>query len=171
MGHPGVGTGPHLMAIQLASLAGSTMNYVPYRGSGPAMTDLIAGQIDLMVDQVQTSSGQVRGGTIKAFAIAAPKRSDTVPDVPTVDEAGALGLHMSLWYGFWAPPGTPAAIVKRLNAAVQDALADGDVRARLTALGMEIPPREQQTADALVAQQKADIAVWWPVIKAAGIKQ
>ena len=107
MGHPGVGTGPHLLAIQLAHLAGGTMNYVPYRGSGPAMTDLIAGQIDLMVDQVQTSSGQVRAGTIKAYAIAAPARASSAPDVPTVDEAGAPGLHMSLWYGFWAPPGTP----------------------------------------------------------------
>jgi tripartite-type tricarboxylate transporter receptor subunit TctC len=171
MGHPGVGTGPHLMAIQLANLAGGTMNYIPYRGSGPAMTDLIAGQIDLMVDQVQTSSGQVRAGTIKAYAIAAPTRASSVPDVPTVDEAGAPGLHMSLWYGFWAPPGTPAPIVNKLKAAVQDALGDAEVQARLTTLGMEIPPREQQTAEALVAQQKADIAIWWPIIKAAGIKQ
>ena len=171
MGHPGVGTGPHLLAIQLANLAGSTMNYVPYRGSGPAMTDLIAGQIDVMVDQVQTSSGQMRGGTIKAYAIAAPTRSASAPDVPTVDEAGAPGLHMSLWYGFWAPPGTPASIIAKLNAAVQDALGDPEVRARLTTLGMEVPPREQQTAQALVAQQKADIAIWWPIIKAAGIKQ
>src|SRR3954471_18483070 len=171
MGHPGVGTGPHLLAIQLANLAGSTMNYVPYRGSGPAMTDLIAGQIDLMVDQAQTSSGHVRQGTIKGYAIAAPSRASSAPDVPTVDEAGAPGLHMSLWYGFWAPGGTPAPIVKKLQAAVQDALADPDVRGRLTGLGMEIPPREHQTAEALTAQQKADIAVWWPIIKAAGIKQ
>ena len=171
MGHPGVGTGPHLLAIQLAHLAGGTMNYVPYRGSGPAMTDLIAGQIDLMVDQVQTSSGQVRAGTIKAYAIAAPARASSAPDVPTVDEAGAPGLHMSLWYGFWAPPGTPAPIVNKLKAAVHDALADPEVRTRLSSLGMEIPPREQQTAEALVAQQKADIEFWWPIIRAAGIKQ
>jgi tripartite-type tricarboxylate transporter receptor subunit TctC len=171
MGHPGVGTGPHLLAIQLAHLAGGTMNYVPYRGSGPAMTDLIAGQIDLMVDQVQTSSGQVRAGTIKAYAIAAPARANSAPDVPTVDEAGAPGLHMSLWYGFWAPPGTPAPIVNKLKAAVHDALADPEVRTRLSSLGMEIPPREQQTAEALVAQQKADIEFWWPIIRAAGIKQ
>ena len=170
MGHPGIGTGPHLLALQLANTAGGTMNYVPYRGSGPAMTDLVAGQIDLMVDQVQTSSAHVKGGTIKALAIAAPARSNSVPDVPTVDEAGAPGLHMSLWYGFWAPGGTPAPIVQKLQAAVQDALADSDVRGRLTSLGMEIPPREQQTPQGLTAQQKADIAVWWPIIKAAGIK-
>ncbi len=170
MGHPGVGTGPHLLALQLASLAGGTMNYVPYRGSGPAMTDLVAGQIDLMVDQVQTSLAQVKGGTIKAFAIAASARSNSVPEVPTVDEAGAPGLHMSLWYGFWGPPGMPAPLVRKLQAAVQDALADPDVRGRLTGLGMEIPPREQQTPEALTAQQKADIAVWWPVIRAANIR-
>ena len=146
------------------------MNYIPYRGSGPAMIDLVAGQIELMVDQVQTSSAHVKGGTIKALAIAAPQRSSVVPDVPTVDEAGAPGLHYSLWYGFWAPGGTPAAVVKKLQAAVQDALADPEVRERLTGLGMEIPPREQQTPEALTALQKADIAAWWPVIKAAGIK-
>jgi tripartite-type tricarboxylate transporter receptor subunit TctC len=170
MGHPGVGTGPHLLALQLASLAGGTMNYVPYRGSGPAMTDLVAGQIDLMVDQVQTSSAHVKGGTIKAFAIAAPARSNSVPEVPTVDEAGAPNLHMSLWYGFWGPPGMPASVVRKLQTAVQDALADPDVRGRLTGLGMEIPAREQQTPEALTAQQKADIAVWWPVIKGANIR-
>jgi tripartite-type tricarboxylate transporter receptor subunit TctC len=147
------------------------MNYIPYRGSGPAMTgshcrpDRSDGRSG--ADLVGTSPA----GTIKAYAIAAPTRASSAPDVPTVDEAGAPGLHMSLWYGFWAPPGTPAPIVKRLNAAVQDALADPEVRARLSTLGMEIPTREQQTAEALVAQQKADIAIWWPIIKAAGIKQ
>jgi len=170
MGHPGVGTGPHLLAYQLAKFADSRMNFIPYRGAAPAMVDLIAGQIDLMVDQVQTSSAHVKGGTIKALAIAAPKRSATVPDVPTVDEAGAPGLYYSLWYGLWAPGNTPAPIVKKLQTAVQDALADPEVRARLTGLGMDIPTREQQTPEALVAQQKADIATWWPVIKAAGIK-
>src|SRR5258707_4527538 len=165
MGHPGVGTGPHLLALQLANTAGSTMNYVPYRGSGPAMVDLVARQIDLMVDQVQTSSGHVKGGSIKAFAIAAPARSNSVPDVPTVDEAGAPGLHMSLWYGFWAPGGTPPPIVKKLQAAVQDALPDPEVRGPLNNLGLEIPPREQQTPEGLIAQQNADISVWWPVIK------
>jgi len=122
------------------------------------------------VDQVQNSLGHVRSGAIKALAIASPARNPQVAEVPTVDEAGAPGLHMSLWYGFWAPPGTPAPVVKKLQSAVQDALADPEVRGRLTSLGMEIPPREQQTPEALTALQKADIAAWWPVIKAAGIK-
>ncbi len=115
MGHPGVGTGPHLVAVQLAERAGGTINYIPYRGAAPAMIDLLAGQINLMVDQVQNSLGQVRAGSIKALAIASPTRNAQVPDVPTVDEAGAPGLHMSLWYGFWAPAGTPAPIIAKLQ--------------------------------------------------------
>jgi tripartite-type tricarboxylate transporter receptor subunit TctC len=171
MGHPGVGTTPHLVALQLAERAGSRMNHIPYRGAAPAMVDLLAGQINLMVDQVQNSLAQVRAGSIKALAIASPSRNPQVPDVPTVDEAGAPGLHMSLWYGFWAPAGTPAPVIAKLESAVQDALADPDVSARLTGLGMEIPPREQQNPESLAAQQKADIEKWWPIIKAAGIKQ
>ncbi len=171
MGHPGAGTSPQLVALQLAERAGSRMNYIPYRGAAPAMVDLLAGQINLMVDQVQNSLAQVRAGSIKALAIASPSRNPQVPDVPTTDEAGAPGLHMSLSYGFWAPAGTPAPVIARLEAAVQDALADADVRARLTGLGMEIPPREQQNPESLAAQQKADIEKWWPIIRAAGIKQ
>ena len=171
MGHPGVGTGPHLLAILLQNLADSRMNYIPYRGAAPAMVDLLAGQIDLMVDQVQNSTVHIRAGSIKALAIASPTRVAQVGDVPTVDEAGAPGLHMSLWYGFWAPAGTPAPIAAKLNAAVVESLGDPTVRERLTGLGMEIPARDRQTPDALVAQQKADIEKWWPVIRAAGIKQ
>jgi tripartite-type tricarboxylate transporter receptor subunit TctC len=171
MGHPGVGTSPHLLALQLANLAGSRMNYIPYRGAAPAMVDMIAGQIDLMVDQVQNSIGHVRSGAIKALAIASPTRNPQVAEVPTVDEAGAPGLYMSLWYGFWAPAGTPPAIIAKLNAAAVDALADPSVRERLTGLGMEIPPREQQTPEGLLAQQKTDIERLWPVIRAANIRQ
>jgi tripartite-type tricarboxylate transporter receptor subunit TctC len=170
MGHPGVGTTPHLVALQLAERAGSRMNYIPYRGAAPAMVDLLAGQINLMVDQVQNSLAQVRAGTIKALAIASPERNAQVAEIPTTDEAGAPGLHMSLWYGFWAPAGTPAPVIAKLSAAVQDALADPEVRSRLTGLGMEIPPREQQNPESLAAQQKADIEKWWPIIRAAGIK-
>lgn len=170
MGHPGIGTTPHLFAIQLAGLAGSQMNYIPYRGAAPAMTDMIAGQIDLMIDQVQNSFAHLKAGSIKALAVASPQRVPQVADVPTVDEAGAPGLHMALWYGYWAPAGTPAPVIAKLNTAVQDALADPETRARLTGLGMEIPLRELQTPEALLARQKADIDKWWPIIKAAGIR-
>jgi tripartite-type tricarboxylate transporter receptor subunit TctC len=171
MGHPGVSTAPHLAALRLQAMAGGRMNYIPYRGAAPAMTDMIAGQIDLMVDQVQNSLGHVRQGNIRALAIASPRRNAQVAEVPTVDEAGAPGLHMSLWYGFWAPAGTPKPIVEKLNAAVVDALGDPTVRERLAGLGMEIPPREQQTPEALLAQQQADIEKWTPIIRAAGIRQ
>jgi tripartite-type tricarboxylate transporter receptor subunit TctC len=171
MGHPGVGTAPHLLALQLQTLAGSRMNYIPYRGAAPAMIDMMAGQIDLMVDQVQNSLGHVRSGAIKALAIASPARNPQVAEVPTVDEAGAPGLHMSLWYGFWAPAGTPEPVIAKLNAAVVEALADPTVRERLTGLGMEKPPHDQQNPAALLAVQKAEIEKWSPVIRAAGIKQ
>ena len=171
MGHPGVGTAPQLAALQLQTMAGGRINYIPYRGAAPAMTDMIAGQIDLMVDQVQNSIGHVRSGNIKALAIASPQRNPQVADIPTVDEAGAPGLHMSLWYGFWAPAATPKAIIDKLNAAVVESLADPAVRDRLTGLGMEIPPRDQQNPEGLLAVQKADIEKWTPIIRAAGIRQ
>jgi tripartite-type tricarboxylate transporter receptor subunit TctC len=170
MGHPGAGTGPHLLAVLLQNLAGGRMNYIPYRGAAPAMLDLLSGQINLMVDQVQNSLAHVRAGSIKALAIASPQRNPQVPDVPTVDEAGSQGFYMSLWYGFWAPKDTPKEIVAKLNAAVVDALGDPAVQQRLTGLGMEIPPRDKQTPEGLVERQKADIEKWWPIIKAAGIK-
>ncbi len=170
MGIPGNGTGPHLLGLQLANMAGGRMQYIPYRGSGPAMLDLVAGQIDLMVDQVQTSQAQIRGGTIKAFAVTTPARVASVGDIPTVDEAGAPGLHMSLWYGLWAPANTPKDVLAKLNAAVLDALGDATIRQRLTDLGMQIPPREKQTPEGLMTRQKADIEKWWPIIKAANIK-
>jgi tripartite-type tricarboxylate transporter receptor subunit TctC len=112
----------------------------------------------------------MRAGTIKALAIASPTRSPQVADTPTVDESGAPGLYMSLWYGFWAPANTPKDIVAKLQGAVQDALADPAVSQRLTELGMQIPPRDRQTPEGLVAQQKADIEKWWPIIRAAGLK-
>jgi tripartite-type tricarboxylate transporter receptor subunit TctC len=170
MGIPGAGTGPHLMALLLAKTAGGSIQYIPYRGSGPAMLDLVAGQIDLMVDQVQTSQAQIRGGTIKPLAIASPVRGETVPEIPTVDEAGAPGLHMTLWYGLWGPPGLPKDVVAKLNAAIHDALADAGVRQRLHDLGMRIPPLERQNPEGLVERQTADIAKWWPIIKASNIK-
>jgi len=143
---------------------------VPYRGSGPALQDLMAGQIDLMFEQVQTSLQHVRGGRIKAYAVTAPSRLASAPEIPTVDEAGVPGLHMSLWYGLWASGGTPREIVDKLNSAVVDALADPMVRQRLGELELQIPPRDRQTPEALHAYQRAEIDKWWPIIKAANMK-
>jgi tripartite-type tricarboxylate transporter receptor subunit TctC len=170
-GNPGVGSSVQLSAILFQNMTGTRFQHVPYRGGGPAMQDLVAGQIDMMIAaDVITSVTQVRAGTIKAYAVAGKSRLSSVPDVPTTDEAGLPGFYSTPWYGFWVPAGTPKPVVDKLNAATVNALADATVRARLADLGQQIFPREQQSPDALAALQRADIAKWWPIIKAAGIK-
>jgi tripartite-type tricarboxylate transporter receptor subunit TctC len=134
------------------------------------MQDLVAGQIDIMIDQAANSLPQVRAGTIKAYAVTEKTRLAAAPDIPTVDEAGVPGLHISIWHALWMPKGTPRDIMMKLNAAVMDALADANVRARLAELGQEIPPRDMQTPEALAKYHKAEIEKWWPIIKAANIK-
>ncbi len=169
-GTPGVGSIPHMAGILFGEVTGVRLSFVPYRGAAPAMQDLIAGQIDMMFDQAWNSLPQVRAGTVRAYAVTAPVRLASAPEIPTVDEAGLPGLHATIWNGFWVPKGTPGEIVAKLAAAATDALADPMVRQRLADLGLEIPPRDQQTAQALAALQKAEAAKWWPVIKAAHLK-
>ena len=134
------------------------------------MQDLIAGQIDIMIDAASNTVAQVRAGSIKAYAVADKTRLTAAPEIPTVDEAGLPGFYSSIWFGLWAPARTPKEIIAKLNTAVVDALADPTVRARIAALGQDIPPREQQTPEALGAFHKAEIEKWWPIIKAANIK-
>jgi tripartite-type tricarboxylate transporter receptor subunit TctC len=143
---------------------------VPYRGAAPAMQDLLAGQIDMMIDLAASSAPQVRAGSVKAFAVTAKSRSPAAPDVPTVDEAGLPGFHVLSWHAIWVPKATPKSVIAKLNAAVVDALADPTVRRRLADAGQEIFPREQQTPEAMRAYHAAEIETWWPVIKAANIK-
>jgi tripartite-type tricarboxylate transporter receptor subunit TctC len=123
-----------------------------------------------MIDQAANSIPQVRAGTIKAYAVTDKVRLAAAPDIPTVDEAGVPGLHVSIWHALWMPKGTPKEIIAKLNAAIVDALADANVRKRLADLGQEIPPREDQNPQTLYAYHKAEIEKWWPILKAANIK-
>ncbi|HEY5898136.1 MAG TPA: tripartite tricarboxylate transporter substrate-binding protein [Burkholderiales bacterium] len=170
LGTAGVGSGSHMGGLYFQKTTGTQFAYIPYRGTGPALQDLIAGHIQFMVDQASNSLPHVRGGKIRAYAVTAKARLSAAPEIPTVDEAGLPGLYISIWYGVWAPRGTPREIVDKLNAAIVAALADATVRQRLADLGQEIPPREQQSPQALGALQAAEIEKWWPIVKAAGIK-
>jgi tripartite-type tricarboxylate transporter receptor subunit TctC len=156
--------------ILLQQLTGTQAQFIPYRGAGPAMTDLLSGQVDLLVVQAAVALPQVRAGTIKAIANLSPQRSPSVPDIPTSDEGSVRGLYMSGWFGFFAPKGTPKDVIAKLNGAMVQALADPTVRARFAELGLDIASREQQTPDGLAAFHKAEIDKWWPIIKAAGVK-
>ena len=159
-----------LGGLLLEKLTDTQVLFVPYRGAGPALTDLISGQVDLAVFQAAVSMPQVRAGAIKALANMSPQRSTSIPEIPTSDEAGVPGLYMSGWFGLFAPKGTPAEIVTRLNTAMVAALADPAVRARFAELGLDVAPREQQTPAGLAAYNKAEIEKWWPIIKSAGIR-
>jgi len=169
-GTAGAGSGSHVAGVYLENITGTKLQFVPYRGTAPAMNDLVAGQIDLMVDQTSNSIGQVRAGNIRAYAVTAGKRVPSAADVPTVDEAGLPGFHMTLWSGMWVPRDTPREIVARLNATTVEALNDPAVRNQLENLGLQMPPQDQLSPEALGIWQQAEIAKWWPIIKAANIK-
>jgi tripartite-type tricarboxylate transporter receptor subunit TctC len=169
-GSNGAGSPQQVGGLLFQSLTGTRFPFVPYRGSGPAMQDLVAGQIDLMFESPVNALPHARAGRIKSYAVMAKSRLTAAPDIQTVDEAGLPGLYFSYWGGLWAPKSTPKNTIAKLNAAVVDALADPSVRSSLAALGLEIFPREQQTPEALAALQKTEIEKWWPIIKAANIK-
>jgi tripartite-type tricarboxylate transporter receptor subunit TctC len=154
----------------MQQLTKTEVTFIPYRGAGPAMTDLVSGQVDLLVVQGAAALPQVRAKTIKAIANLSPRRSPTMPDIPTSDEGGVPGLYMSGWFGFFAPKGTAKDVIARLNDAMVQALADPAVRARFTELGLDVASRQQQTPEGLATFQKAEIEKWWPIIKAADIK-
>src|SRR5215217_4436913 len=153
--------------ILLQQLTKTEVTFIPYRGAGPAMTDLVSGQVDLLVVQGAVALPQVRGGTIKAIANLSPQRSASMPDIPTSDETGVPGLYMSGWFGFWAPKGTPKDVIAKLNSAMSQALDDPTTKAKFAELGLDVASKEQQTSEGLAAFQKAEIEKWWPIIKAA----
>ena len=169
-GTVGSGGGATVCARYFQSASGTNFQLIPYRGGAPALQDLVAGQTDVMCDLAANSLPQVKAGTIKAYAVMSKTRWFGAPDVPTADEAGLPGVHVSTWQGAWAPKGTPKEIVARINEALMQAMADPAVRRRIADLGMELPPVEQQTPHGFAAYQKTEIEKWWPIIRAAGIK-
>jgi tripartite-type tricarboxylate transporter receptor subunit TctC len=159
-----------LCGVNFQNHTGTRFQFVPYRGAGPVIQDLVSGQIDLSCIEASASRPSVQGGKFKAFALLAKSRWAAAPDVPTADEAGVPGLYLPFWHALWVPKGTPAPIIAKLNAAVVEALADPAVRERLTGLGVEAAPRDQQTGEALRAFHQAEIDKWRPMIDAANIK-
>jgi tripartite-type tricarboxylate transporter receptor subunit TctC len=169
-GTSGHGSPSHVSGVLLQNVTGAKFQLVPYRGAALVMQDMITGTIQLSMFPVTVALPQVRAGHARPYAITAPKRSAAAPDIPTVDEAGLPGFHISLWWGFWMPKGTPRDIIAKLNAAVGEALADPATQKRIADQGLDSPARDQQTPEALAAYQKAEIEKWWPIVKAANIR-
>jgi tripartite-type tricarboxylate transporter receptor subunit TctC len=166
----GSGSAAHLCGIYFQNVTGTRFQFVPYRGGAPAMQDLVAGHVDLMCAEGSQTLPHLRSGAIRAFAVTAKSRWSAVPDIPTIDEAGVPGLHISYWRGLWSSKGTPAHAIAKLQHAVVNSLADMALQQRLSERGQQIPPREQQTPEALRNHHKAEIEKWWPIIKSANIK-
>jgi tripartite-type tricarboxylate transporter receptor subunit TctC len=169
-GTAGVGSTSHVSAVNFQAITGTQFRFIPYRGLGPAMLDLVGGHIDILFDLAANSVPQVRQGSIKALAVTSASRLTSAPEVPTVDEAGLRGFYFLNWHAIWAPRGVPADVAARLNAAVRAVLSDQRSLKRLADIGQQVPTLEQQTPQALAHYQKEEIARWWPVIKAANIK-
>jgi tripartite-type tricarboxylate transporter receptor subunit TctC len=170
-GTAGTGAVSHIGGVLLQRLTGTSFSFIPYRGLAPAMQDLVAERIDLMLDTPATSLPQLKAGTIRAYAFTAEKRLSAALDIPTAAEAGLPELNVYTWNAVFAPKGTPEDVVATLNAALRSALADAAIRARVAEIGQEIYPEKQQSPQALAALQKAELERWVPVIEAAGIKR
>ena len=159
-----------LTGILMMQATGTTVQFIPYRGAGPAMQAMLGGQVDLMVVQAAVTLPQARAGTVKILANLSPARSSVVPAIPTSEESGIPGLYASGWFGLFAPRATPRETIAKLNAAMMHALAEPSVRTRFTDLGLDVAPREQQTPERLAEFHRREVEKWWPIIKSANIK-
>jgi tripartite-type tricarboxylate transporter receptor subunit TctC len=174
--NPGVATvvdqtaAAHVTGEQLKKLAGVDFRFIPYRGAGPAMQDMLSGNVDLLIVQAAAVAPHVKSGALKVLANLSPQRSAVLPNVPTSAESGVPNLYAAGWFGFFAPKGTPKEAIYRLNAAMIAALGEPIVKQRFAELGLDIAPREIQSPEGLAAFHKAETDKWWPIIKAANIK-
>jgi tripartite-type tricarboxylate transporter receptor subunit TctC len=166
----GAGSAAHLCLVDFAAKTGTTFNYVPYRGGAPAMQDLLGGQVDFSCLEVSQTLPHIAAGKLKAFGVAAKKRSPAAPQTPTLEEAGVPNVELIFWHALWAPKGTPKPVVAVLNSAVRKAFADPVVQKRFGSIGHVIPASDELSPEALARHHKAELDKWWPIIKAAGIK-
>ena len=164
--HGGIGSSSHMACLLFNTSAGVKPNPVAYRGTGPAMNDLIGGHVDFFCEQAVSVASQVKGGSIKAYAVSEKQRLAALPDVPTAKEAG-VNYEMSIWAGIFAPKGTPKDVVDKLAGALDKALDDPDVKKRLADLGGSLPAKDERTPAKFEAFVKAEIARWSPILKAA----
>jgi tripartite-type tricarboxylate transporter receptor subunit TctC len=170
VGIAGVGATGHLAGISFQKETGTKFQFVPYRGNAPAMQDLLAGQIDFMIEPASNFKSLIGTASIKPYAVTGSTRLSSSPDIPTADEAGLPGFVASLWYGLWVAKDTPKEIVEKLNATLRQVLADPKVERRFADLGIQISPRDQQSPEALRAFQKNEMERWWPIIKASNLR-
>ena len=169
-GMAGIGAASHLGGLMLNSMMKVDVLEIPYKGTGPALNDLVSGQFDYMVDQAVNVLPQIKSGNIKALGVSTTKRLSQLPDVPTIDEAGLKGYEVTIWNGFFAPKGTSKDVITKLNQALVAALSDEKVKVRLTELAVDLPTGQETTPEALGAQLKASIDKWVPTVRAAGVK-
>jgi tripartite-type tricarboxylate transporter receptor subunit TctC len=167
--HAGIGSNSHLCNLLLQQAFGVKFTEVAYRGTGPAMNDLVSGQVDLLCDQSTNAVPQIQGGTIKAFAVTSRTRLDVLPNLPTMQEAGSPNFEFTIWHGLYAPRGTPRPVIDSLNKALQAALADPTIRARFAEVGTQLFPATERSPEAHRAQLEREVAVWRDVVAKAGV--
>jgi len=165
----GVGAASHLCGMLFMTAIQTDLTTVPYKGTGPAMTDLIGGQVDFLCDQTTNTTPQIKGGKVKAYAVTTSSRVKSLPDLPTVQESGIKDFHVGVWHGLWAPKGTPKPAIDKLTAALQAALKDPSVVTKFAELGTEPVAQDQATPAALAKHLKAEVDKWAPIIKKAGV--
>jgi tripartite-type tricarboxylate transporter receptor subunit TctC len=169
LANAGLGAVSHLCGLLFQTQIGVEMNTIPYKGTGPAMNDLLGGQVDLLCDQTTQTVPIIKDGRVKVFGVTSLQRLSALPNVPTLDEQGMKGFEVKVWHGMYAPKGTPAPVLEKLNAALKAAMADPMVKQRLVELSSDIVPDSKMTPNGLKTHLEAEINKWGPVIKKAGI--